>query len=269
MRAVASTTGMKRWAAGIEYLGTAYSGWQRLSSTRTVQAEVEAALSCVADHSVAITTAGRTDAGVHALQQVIHFDSAVQRTPYAWVLGTNSNLPRDISLRWVMPVSAEFHARFGAFERRYRYVIYNHRTRPALLQNHAAWWPQQLDATAMHRAAQALVGRHDFSAFRDSQCQAPSPVRTMKSLDVFRRADFVVLDICGNAFLHHMVRNIAGTLAKVGMGKEPEAWVSAVLAQRDRKLAGITAPPAGLYFIGPRYAAEFNLPPLPEPWFPA
>lgn len=259
----------QRWAAGVEYLGTGFAGWQRLETHRTVQGEVERALSTVAAHAVEVVTAGRTDARVHALQQVIHFDSAAPRTPYAWLLGTNSNLPPDINLRWIQPVPPTFHARFGAIERSYRYVIHNHRARSALLRERAGWWPQPLDEQSMHRAAQALVGTHDFTAFRDSQCQAPSPVREMKSLQVFRRGDMVVLDIRGNAFLHHMVRNIAGTLADVGLGNQPPEWVAAVLAGRDRRRAGMTAPAGGLYFVGPRYPAEFGLPEPPQPWFPA
>lgn len=260
---------MQRWAAGVEYLGTAYAGWQKLSGHATVQGEIERALSTVAAREVRVITAGRTDAGVHAYQQVIHFDTDAQRSDYAWLLGTNTNLPPDINLRWLKPVSSEFHARFGALERSYRYVICNHRARSALGLGRTAWWPQPLDAEAMHAAAQALVGTHDFSAFRDSQCQAPSPVREMRELRVHRRGDFVVLDIRGTAFLHHMVRNIAGTLALVGLGKQPVTWVAHLLAGRDRTQAGMTAPAGGLYFVGPRYAAEFGLPAPPEPWFPA
>lgn len=260
---------MQRWAAGVEYLGSAYAGWQRQTAAHSLQEQVEIALSQVADHAISVITAGRTDAGVHALQQVIHFDSAAARNPRAWLLGANTHLPHDINLRWVQPVSAGFHARFGAVSRSYRYVICNHPARSALLHDRSAWWPQTLDAPAMHRAAQALVGQHDFSAYRDAQCQAKSAIREMHSLSVLRRGDFIVLDILGNAFLHHMVRNIAGTLIKVGQGREPESWPGEVLTQRNRKLAGITAPAAGLYFIGPQYPAEFGLPPPPIPWFPA
>ncbi|HVT36715.1 MAG TPA: tRNA pseudouridine(38-40) synthase TruA, partial [Nevskiaceae bacterium] len=209
-------SGEQRWAAGVEYLGTHYAGWQRLSGIQSVQEKIERALSRVADHPVNIIAAGRTDAGVHALQQVIHFDSPSRRTPYAWLLGTNSNLPHDISLRWVQPVSGDFHARYGARARSYRYVILNQRARAALLHERTAFWPMPLDAAAMHGAAQVLVGEHDFSAFRDSQCQSPTAMREVKSIELARRGDFVVLDICGNAFLHHMVRNIAGTLLEVG-----------------------------------------------------
>ncbi len=260
---------MSRYAAGVEYLGTAFSGWQALKGLRTVQATLEAALSRVADHPVTIVAAGRTDAGVHALQQVIHFDTDARRSDYAWLLGTNTNLSQDLNLRWIQPVADAFHARYKAVARGYRYVIQNHRARSALLFNRAAWWPQPLDAEAMHAAAQCLIGEHDFSAFRDSQCQSPTAMRRLISIDVQRRGDFVVLDVCGNAFLHHMVRNLTGTLAEVGLGRQPPSWVAEVLASRDRKQAGMTAPAAGLYFVGPQYPAEFALPPPPAPWFPA
>ncbi len=260
---------MTRFAAGVEYLGTDFSGWQALPGRCTLQGELERALSRVADHPVSIVAAGRTDAGVHALQQVVHFDSAASRSDYAWLLGTNTNLPHTLNIRWIQAVTPRFHARFDALRRRYRYVIHNHRARSALLFQRSGWWPQVLDACAMHEAAQALVGEHDFSAFRDSQCQSPTPVRRIESISVRRRLDFVVIDICGNAFLHHMVRNITGTLAEVGLGKRAPIWVAEVLAGRDRKQAGMTAAAGGLYFVGPEYASEFGLPPPPQPWFPA
>ena len=258
-----------RWAAGLEYLGTAYAGWQALTDNRSLQATVEQALSRIADHPVTVTAAGRTDAGVHALQQVIHFDTSAERSAHAWLLGTNSLLPSDISLSWLTPVRADFHARHSARGRRYRYVIHNSRARSAVLHERAAWWPLPLDEAAMHRAGQALLGEQDFSAFRDSQCQSPTAMRNVTQLRVWRTGSFVVMDIEANAFLHHMVRNIIGTLAEVGLGKQPEAWVAEVLASRDRKRAGINAPPEGLSFVGPAYPAEFELPPRPEPWFPA
>lgn len=260
---------MSRYAAGIDYVGTEFSGWQALKGLRTVQGELEAALSRVADHPLRVTTAGRTDAGVHALQQVVHFDTTAVRSDYAWLLGTNRYLARDVSVRWIQPVSDQFHARYGARERRYRYVIHNHPARSALLFNRAAWWPQPLAAEAMHEAAQHLIGEQDFSAFRDSQCQSKTTVRRMISIDVHRRDDFVVIDVRGNAFLHHMVRNITGTLVEVGQGRQPPSWVAQVLAGRDRRKGGMTAPAGGLYFVGPQYGAEFALPPPPRPWFPA
>ena len=168
----------------------------------------------------------------------------------------------------VQPVPLAFHARHSAIERSYRYVIHNQRARSALLEGRAAHWPRTLDAGAMHAAAQALIGEHDFSSFRDSQCQSPTAMRNVRRIEVFRRGGFVVLDIAGNAFLHHMVRNITGTLVEVGLGKQPRAWVADVLAARDRTRAGMTAPAAGLYFVGPQYPAEFALPGPPTPWFP-
>lgn len=260
---------MTRWAAGVEYQGTAYAGWQSLPGRTTVQAVLEAALSRVADHPVHITAAGRTDAGVHALQQVIHFDSDAARSPYAWTLGTNANLPPDINLRWVQVMPLQFHARYKALARSYRYVIHNHSARSALLHERAAWWPQRLDSDAMHRAAQCLLGEQDFSAFRDSQCQSPTAMRNLHRIVLFRRGDCVVMDIRGNAFLHHMVRNIIGTLAEVGLGKRPEAWVAEVLAARQRVRAGMTAPACGLYFTGPEYPAEFAVSLPPTLFFPA
>ena len=259
---------MQRWAARIEYLGTRYSGWQKLPQARTVQAELEAALSKIATHPVTVVAAGRTDSGVHGLGQVVHFDSTEIRRENAWTLGVNVHLPDDISVRWAQPVPPHFSARHLAMARSYRYVIHNSRTRSGLLADRVTFWPRQLDAAAMHEAAQQLVGKHDFSAFRDAQCQAPTPVRMMHSLDVFRRGEFVVIDVRANAFLHHMVRNLAGTLGEVGKGKQTIAWVAAVLASRQRKCAGPTAPSDGLYFIGPEYPTEFGLPLPPKPWFP-
>lgn len=259
---------MSRWAAGVEYIGTPYGGWQAQKRVNSVQGVVEEALSKVANHPLRVTCSGRTDAGVHAFQQVIHFDTESVRSPYAWLLGTNTNLPHDVSLRWVQPVAEHFNARFSSLARHYRYVIHTHSARSALLFNRAGWWPQHLDAEAMHEAAQALVGEHDFSAFRDSQCQAHSPVRTIRHVRIQRHGEFITLDICANAFLHHMVRNITGTLSHVGLGKQPVSWVAEVLKGRDRTKAAVNAPPGGLYFVGPEYPAEFALPEPPRPWFP-
>lgn len=260
---------MTRYAAGVEYIGTGYCGWQALTGQKTLQAALERALSRVADHPVYTTAAGRTDSGVHALQQIVHFDTDAQRSDYGWLLGTNSNLAADISLRWVQAVPLEFHARYGAIERSYQYVIHNQRARSALVLKRATHWPHPLDAEAMHAAAQQLIGQHDFSAFRDAQCQAPSPIREMRRIEVRRVREFVVIDVVGNAFLHHMVRNITGTLIEVGQGRRPAQWVGELLADRDRRKAGMTAPADGLYFVGPQYPAEFALPKPPQPWFPA
>jgi tRNA pseudouridine38-40 synthase len=259
---------VSRIALGVEYAGSAFSGWQTNGELRTVQLTLERALASVADHPVDVTAAGRTDAGVHALQQVVHFDSTAPRSAYAWLLGCNTRLPADLALRWVQPVADDFHARHAARARSYRYVIHNLRARSALWDQRTAWWPQPLDAVAMHEAGQALLGERDFSAFRDSQCQSPTPMRNVHALSVRRHGDFVVLDVRANAFLHHMVRNIAGTLVEVGLGKQPVAWVGEVLRARSRPRAGMTAPAQGLYFVGPQYPAEFALPDPPRPWFP-
>lgn len=260
---------MRRWAAGVEYVGSGYAGWQRLPNQITAQATLEAALSRVANHPIEVVCAGRTDSGVHARQQVVHFDTAAERDEHAWVLGCNSLLPEDLSLRWVKPVDRSFHARFGAIARGYHYRIHNDRGRSALWARRAGWWPQTLDAEAMHRAAQCLVGEHDFSAFRSSHCQAPSAIRRVTAISVKRSMDQIAIDVVGNAFLHHMVRNIVGSLAEVGLQRRSEDWVATVLAQRDRRLAGMTAPAGGLYFLGPTYADVFALPPPPPaPIFP-
>jgi len=266
---VTQPVGSARWCAGVEYAGGAYSGWQaQPGGAPSIQSELERALSKVADHPVAAVAAGRTDAGVHALQQVIHFDSPASRTAYAWTLGVNTNLPPDISLRWVQPADEKFHARFSAVRRSYRYVIHNHRARSALLAGRVGWWPQPLDAAPMHAAAQALIGEHDFSAFRDSQCQSRTPMRRVDRIDVARDGEFIVIDVTGNAFLHHMVRNITGVLAEIGQGRQPSTWAAAVLASRDRTQAGMTVPASGLYFVGAEYPAEFAVPSPPAPWFP-
>lgn len=263
------TPATHRWAARIEYLGTAYNGWQRLSHNRSVQETLELALSKVADHPVQVMAAGRTDAGVHGLGQVVHFDTTAIRNVLAWTLGANIHLPADVSLRWAMQVPPDFHARHQALSRRYRYVFHNSRARSALLAGRATFWPHALDAAAMHAAAQSLLGEQDFSALRDSECQSPTAFRNVTEITVSRSDEFVVIDVAANAFLHHMVRNIAGTLALVGQGKRPVAWVAEVLAGRDRAKAGMTAAPDGLYFIGPEYPARYGLPVPPKPWFPA
>jgi len=257
-----------RWAAGVEYVGTRYSGWQWQGHAPSVQQEVERVLSTVGDHPVKVTAAGRTDAGVHAYNQVIHFDSDAPRAPHAWLFGANSQLPRDIALRWVQAVDAAFHARYAASARRYRYVMLPSRARPALLDGRVAWVTGALDAAPMHRAAQALVGEHDFSGYRDAGCQSRTPMRNVQRIAVARSGEFVVLDVQANAFLHHMVRNIAGVLMAIGQGARPESWAGAVLEGRSRAAGGVTAEPGGLYFVGPEYPAQFGVPAVPVPWFP-
>jgi len=250
----------QRIAIGIEYDGTRYAGWQRQAEVPSVQAELERALSSVADHPVEITCGGRTDAGVHALGQVAHFDSPAPREPRGWALGANSLLRGDIAVLWAATVAPGFHARYAARARSYRYVILNRASRPALHRHRACWIHRPLDAAAMHEAAQCLVGEHDFSAFRAAECQSRTPVRRLDRIAVAREGEFVTIDVTANAFLHHMVRNIAGSLIAVGQGDRPVSWVGEALAGRDRRTAGITAPPAGLYLVSIDYPAEWGLP---------
>jgi tRNA pseudouridine38-40 synthase len=253
-----------RFAIGIEYDGTAYSGWQALDHIASVQAEVERALSLVADGPVAVVCAGRTDAGVHALAQVAHFDTDMSRPARGWVLGANTHLPPDISLLWATEVPADFHARFSATARRYRYLILDRRTRSALWHARTTFSSRPLDAAAMHAAGQQLVGTHDFTSFRAAECQAKTATRIVESLSVRREGALVSVEVQANAFLHHMVRNVVGTLLPVGRGERDAAWVAEVLAARDRRVAGITAPPQGLYFAGVRYPDRFGVPPARE-----
>lgn len=250
-----------RIALGLEYDGSHFHGWQgQRAGLRTVQHCLQSALSRVADHPVTVTCAGRTDAGVHALAQVVHFDTTAGRRPRAWVLGANSQLPADISVHWVQPVVPEFHARYAALARRYRYVILNRAVRPAVARTQVTWYHYPLDAESMHAAGQLLLGEHDFSAFRARDCQSHSPWRRVDQLQVWRAGDRVILEIEANAFLHHMVRNIVGVLLKIGRGEAPMAWASQVLASRQRTQAGVTAPAAGLYLQRVRYPAGFGLP---------
>ncbi|WP_440223575.1 tRNA pseudouridine(38-40) synthase TruA [Dokdonella sp. MW10] len=249
-----------RIALGIEYDGTDFHGWQRLSHAANVQSAVEQAVSSVADHAVEVTCAGRTDAGVHARCQVVHFDSGAERGERGWMLGANARLPRSVGVRWARLVADDFHARFSATARRYRYTILNRTARPALDARYVAWERQPLDDEAMHAAGQALIGEHDFSAFRTIACQARTPHRNVRALRVVREEDRVFVEIEANAFLHHMVRNIVGSLLPVGRGERPVAWLAELLAGRDRSVAGPTAVAAGLCFLAPRYPARFALP---------
>lgn len=249
-----------RIALGIEYDGSRFSGWQRQPHASSVQGALEAALSVVADHPVAVVCAGRTDTGVHATAQVVHFDSAAPRSMRSWILGTNSNLPPEVCVIWAQPVAEDFHARFGATGRQYRYIILNRIMRPALLRQRVSWDYRPLDVARMAEAGQLLVGKHDFSSFRALACQAKSPVREITSLEIQRSGEFIYLDIAANAFLHHMVRNIAGTLMTVGCSERPISWVEEVLAVRDRTLGGVTAPADGLYLVQVSYPARFGVP---------
>jgi tRNA pseudouridine38-40 synthase len=260
-----------RYALGVEYDGSDFHGWQRLTAHEasakdvaaapaTLQATLETALSNVAAHGVSTTCAGRTDAGVHAECQVVHFDSDAPRSPRAWTLGTTSRLPPAMRIRWCVPVPEEFNARFSARARRYRYRLLNHQVRPALGRECLAWERRPLDTDAMHRAAQQLLGERDFSAFRTVHCQAAHARRELQRLDVRRNGDIVTFHVQANAFLHHQVRNMVGSLLEVGAGERPESWIADVLEGRDRTLAGPTAPSQGLVFVGPLYPREWPLP---------
>lgn len=254
-----------RWAIGVEYDGAAFSGWQAQAHATGVQTVVEAALSAVADEPVRVQCAGRTDAGVHAVGQVAHFDTSRVRTPRAWALGANTHLPRSVALRWAQEVPPAFHARFSASSRRYAYLILNRPLRAGLWQARMAWEFRPLDVSLMQEAARALVGEHDFSSFRAAGCQSRHPTRTVLELQVSRQDDLVRIDIEANAFLQHMVRNIAGVLLEIGAGGRPPGWAAEVLAARDRRLGGVTAPACGLYFLEARYPAEFMLPAVSIP----
>ncbi len=249
-----------RIAIGLEYEGTAYSGFQAQPEGKTVADCLNAAISQVANEPIECICAGRTDAGVHARGQVIHFDTHAIRTEHAWLMGVNRYLPPDIAIQWVKFVPIEFHARFDATARRYHYRILNKPVRPGLEARFLTWHYVHLDAERMHEAAQLLVGEHDFSAFRGSDCQAKSPVKTVHYISVVRNKDIICLDIKANAFLYHMVRNIVGTLYKIGEGRQPVEWMSAVLEGRDRAKAGETAPAKGLTLLEITYPEVYNLP---------
>jgi tRNA pseudouridine38-40 synthase len=255
---------MPRIALGIEYDGTAFAGWQSQNHAVGVQAVVEKGLSVVANEKIEVVAAGRTDAGVHAAMQVVHFDTNALRTERSWMLGAVANMPKQVSVLWAREVPEGFHARYSALARRYRYVILNRTPRPAINADRVAWVREPLDANRMNEAAQHLVGEHDFSSFRAAQCQSRTPMRNLYEIGVSRHGELVVLTVCANAFLHHMVRNIAGVLIAVGTGERPTDWPAQVLGYRDRKLGGVTAVPGGLYFAGVRYAAALNLPSEPE-----
>lgn len=250
-----------RIALGVEYDGSGFHGWQtQQPQVRTVQQCVEKALAAVADHPLRVHCAGRTDTGVHAQEQVIHFETDAVRPLRAWTLGVNANLPDDVNILWAKPVNDEFHARFSATGRSYCYRILNRGTRSALLAGRATWVHRPLDEQRMHEAGQLLIGTHDFSSYRALGCQAKSPVRTVSHLTVSREADMIELRIAANAFLHHMVRNVAGVLMAIGRGERDIEWARAVLMLRDRTLGGVTAPPDGLYFSRVDYPREHELP---------
>ncbi|WP_410014184.1 tRNA pseudouridine(38-40) synthase TruA [Sodalis sp. C49] len=249
-----------RIALGIEYDGSRFYGWQRQSEVVSVQSCLEQALSKVANEPIAVQCAGRTDAGVHATGQVVHFDTGARREDSAWTLGVNANLPPDVAVRWVRAVAGEFHARFSATARRYRYIIYNHPYRPAILSRGVTHYYHQLDADIMERAGQCLLGEHDFTSFRALQCQSRTPWRNLKHLQVTRHGAYIVVDIKANAFLHHMVRNIVGSLMEIGCGNRPLEWMNELLEARDRALAAATARAEGLYLVAVDYPGQFDLP---------
>jgi tRNA pseudouridine38-40 synthase len=251
-----------RIAAIAEYDGRPFSGWQSQESGRTIQDCVERALSRVADERLRVVVAGRTDAGVHALAQVIHFDTKATRNTYSWVRGANSNLPAEIALLWAAEVDASFHARFSASGRHYRYVILNRSVRPTYLAGRVTHEYRPLDVERMRAGARHLVGTHDFTSFRSIECEAKSPVRELRALEIERDGEFVQIHAYANAFLHHMVRNLAGVLVAIGAGDRDPDWARTVLAAQDRTRAGVTAAPDGLYLAQVEYPATFDIPRL-------
>jgi len=255
-----------RYALGIEYDGTGFCGWQRQSHASSVQQSVENALTAVANHPATVICAGRTDTGVHARGQVVHFDSPAKRTNRQWMLGINSNLPDSVRVVWIREVENSFHARFAAITRSYQYRILNRWVSPAMSASYFGWCRDALDTELMHEAAQVLLGRHDFSAFRSAGCSAQHAIRDVTAINVARREDIVSIDITANAFLYHMVRNIVGSLITVGNGEKTVQWFAGVLAGQDRKLAGVTAQAQGLCFMNVRYDPKYNLPETEEPF---
>lgn len=252
-----------RIALGIEYDGSGFCGWQlQQGEVRTVQGVAEQALGKVANHEIRLTCAGRTDAGVHATEQVVHFDTEALRDERAWVYGANANLPKDVAVLWAKPVADDFHARFSARRRAYRYVIFTREVRPTFLARRVTWHYKALDTERMQAAAGHLLGEHDFSSYRAVACQAKSPIRTLHRLEVTSRGPFIFIDVEANAFLHHMVRNIAGVLMSIGSGERPVDWSREVLLAKDRALGGVTAPPYGLYLARVGYPDKFAIPQL-------
>ena len=267
---MSGTTGSRRVALGIEYHGGAYAGWQaqRSPGLPTVQETLEAALSRIADHPVSTVCAGRTEAGVHASAQVVHFDTRAERPLRAWVMGVNSLLPADVAVQWAREVGPDFHARFSARYRRYRYLVLTRAQRSALAAGSACLERRPLDAPRMHEAAQCLLGERDFSAFRGAGCQSRTPMRRLDRVAVSSAGDLLTIEVEANAFLLHMVRNIAGSLLTIGTGDRPPQWLAEVMESRDRTRAAATAPAQGLYLVDVGYDAHWGLPRLPAgPWF--
>ncbi|MFO1388972.1 tRNA pseudouridine(38-40) synthase TruA [Cellvibrio sp.] len=261
--------GMQRVALAIEYKGTDFHGFQtQPNGVKTVQQALEKALSKVADEAITLVCAGRTDAGVHATNQVIHFDTLAKRLPKAWVMGTRPHLPDSVSVKWAKDVAPNFHARFSALNRTYRYLISDAKTSSALLHDQITWSSRPLDVEKMREGAAHLVGKHDFTSFRATQCQAKSPIRQIHYLHIIRRGDLIVIEVQANAFLHHMVRNMVGVLMAVGVGDKPTSWVGEVLAAKNRSAGGVTSRPFGLYLVSVDFPSEFDLPKLlPGPLF--
>jgi len=249
-----------RIALGIEYCGTNFRGWQSQAGGGTVQDALEAALGQIAGEKIGVLCAGRTDAGVHATHQVAHFDTTVERPLSAWVRGVNSQLPEGVAVRWAQPVDDEFHARFSARGRRYRYLLLNRPQRPGLWQGRLGWFHLPLDLSAIQEASVRLLGEHDFSAFRAAECQAKSPIKTLTRAEVRQSGNLLIFDFEASAFLHHMVRNLVGTLVYIGKGAQSPAWIDELLQVRDRTRAAPTFSPDGLYFRGPIYEAHWGLP---------
>ena len=260
---------MPRIALGVQYDGRGFQGWQSQAHGQTVQDVLQNALSRFATVPITVQCAGRTDTGVHALAQVVHFDIPLEREAHAWVRGTNTYLPEGVAVRWAQKVSPEFHARFDAYRRTYHYVIYNHAVRSPLWAGRAGWYHKPLDAHSMHQAAQALVGTHDFSAFRASECQANSPIKTVYAIDVQRHGDCLLVRISANAFLHHMVRNIVGSLIYIGSGKQAVDWMAELLQQQNRQLSAPTFSPHGLYLTAIDYPPDYDLPASPNDFMQA
>ena len=259
-----------RVALGVSYRGQAYQGWQSQPGGNTVQDKLELALSRFADHPLRVMCAGRTDTGVHALNQVVHLDTLIEREPFSWVRGTNRYLPPDIAVQWAQPMPDGFHARFSAQGRRYVYVLLESPVRPAVEAGSVGWSLRALDASAMQSAARLLLGEHDYSAFRSAECQAASPVKTIRTITITRRGAYWRFEFDANAFLHHMVRNLMGCLLAVGSGARSESWLLDVLQSKDRRLAAATFPSDGLYFIGPYYDPVHAIPnqPVALDWLP-